>query len=553
MDNSFKSNISEIKEDLNNDTKKCEISKRKVDSLLKLGEGITHEFMTDESCAYSKDVPKGAELVSIKKLGGKSIVWNQLINLLDYNTTSENPMYFHGCKWIAYKDRLTVEGTLNEDSEMYSSWYSIRTGKNNNKIVPNHIYYSKDLLFQACTFNHKAGSNIYKFLTVEDGAKCYSAVVGKIGEEIPLTTFRPQLFDLTKMFGSGNEPTQEEFEAMFPDEYYEYSEPTIIHNTIFSVQERGKNLLNPNDYLQYTFINNKNNKLIYSDEIIYNYVKIYKLDVKPSETYTFQSSILNNPLCAFGKDDKNENLYVPSNIIQSTVKPFTITVPDGYYVMYLCLSSSRKSNLNYVVKNNDSSLDIIPPYHNNKYEIIEKLRNLDGYGWGITDSIHNYIDFENKKYVQMVDSIDLGTTKGWSYNTWVEEGKTKPNHLGGCVKNIFPKYKPSTCTLCEKYTWVHGIDSDMCFNDNSIACSIFDNSFKDLNSAMESLKGVIMFYQLKEEIITDISDIIPDGFLESLSVEEYGSLIFKSNLSDSFKLPVPSTEEYLVDLEKSNS
>jgi hypothetical protein len=36
--------------------------------------------------------------------------------------------------------------------------------------------------------------------------------------------FRPQLFDLTLMFGSGREPaTPEEFSAMFPDPFYPYS------------------------------------------------------------------------------------------------------------------------------------------------------------------------------------------------------------------------------------------------------------------------------------------------------------------------------------------
>ena len=37
------------------------------------------------------------------------------------------------------------------------------------------------------------------------------------------------VFDLTAIFGAGNEPsTIEEFEAMFPADYYEYCEPTII-------------------------------------------------------------------------------------------------------------------------------------------------------------------------------------------------------------------------------------------------------------------------------------------------------------------------------------
>ena len=33
-----------------------------------------------------------------------------------------------------------------------------------------------------------------------------------------------QLFDLTQMFGAGNEPTNQEFDSMFPENYYKYTE-----------------------------------------------------------------------------------------------------------------------------------------------------------------------------------------------------------------------------------------------------------------------------------------------------------------------------------------
>ena len=37
-------------------------------------------------------------------------------------------------------------------------------------------------------------------------------------------TFKPQLFDLTEMYGAGNEPTTvEEFREKFPNELYPYS------------------------------------------------------------------------------------------------------------------------------------------------------------------------------------------------------------------------------------------------------------------------------------------------------------------------------------------
>lgn len=40
----------------------------------------------------------------------------------------------------------------------------------------------------------------------------------------------PQIFDLTAMFGEGNEPMQEQFEAMFTESYYPFNKGTDIYN-----------------------------------------------------------------------------------------------------------------------------------------------------------------------------------------------------------------------------------------------------------------------------------------------------------------------------------
>ena len=52
---------------------------------------------------------------------------------------------------------------------------------------------------------------------------------------------------------------------------------------------------------------------------------------------------------------------------------------------------------------------------------------------------------------------------------------------------------------------------------------------------------------LDTPIITDISSLIPDDFLRNLEVEAGGSVTFK-NSNDSYRIPVPSEEEYIVKL-----
>ena len=68
-------------------------------------------------------------------------------------------------------------------------------------------------------------------------------IVIKAGTD--LTTpivFKPQAYDLTLMFGAGNEPkTAAEFTAMFPDAPYVYDTGTIKHVQINGIKTTGFN------------------------------------------------------------------------------------------------------------------------------------------------------------------------------------------------------------------------------------------------------------------------------------------------------------------------
>ena len=53
---------------------------------------------------------------------------------------------------------------------------------------------------------------------------------------------------------------------------------------------------------------------------------------------------------------------------------------------------------------------------------------------------------------------------------------------------------------------------------------------------------------LATPIVTDISTLIPDDFLRNIEVESGGSITFKNSNGDSYRIPVPSEEEYIVKL-----
>lgn len=82
--------------------------------------------------------------------------------------------------------------------------------------------------------------------------------------------FKPQLFDLTEMYGAGNEPaTVAEFKAKFPNDLYDYSPKCWVKSYKTGLIAKTKNLFNINALTPYTPETLPNNKAgVYNGNII---------------------------------------------------------------------------------------------------------------------------------------------------------------------------------------------------------------------------------------------------------------------------------------------
>lgn len=74
-----------------------------------------------------------------------------------------------------------------------------------------------------------------------------------------------------------------------------------------------------------------------------------------------------------------------------------------------------------------------------------------------------------------------------------------------------------------------------------------ETAYTDAAAFKQAMQGVILYYELANPIVTDISTLIPDDFLRNIEVEAGGSVTFKGG-NDSYRIPVPSEEEYIVKL-----
>lgn len=220
--------------------------------------------------------------------------------------------------------------------------------------------------------------------------------------------------------------------------------------------------------------------------------------------------------------------------MQSIADAFDIMLVDGIY----------KSD----------TMPAYTPYHRNAHKIPEAIKALPGYGWS-AGTARNYVDYENKRYVQCVDSVDLGTLD-WKFNTSSGVG----NHFYGSVKHFNFKYLGAFGTtvyniLCSKYVTVARssnvfVDKTLTVDGSTtvLQIQVKDTAYTDATAFKQAMQGVMLYYELANPIITDISDLIPDDFLRNLTVEAGGSVTFKNSNGDNYKIPVPSEEEYIVKL-----
>lgn len=190
------------------------------------------------------------------------------------------------------------------------------------------------------------------------------------------------------------------------------------------------------------------------------------------------------------------------------------------------------------------------------HQIPEAIRNLPGYGWS-AGTARNYVDYENKKYVQCVDSVDLGSLTwryskmpfGWGDNQWfsapIQSIKVIPTNTQ--LANVLCKKYTTRCAYVADGNDFFRVDKSIGQHQGVARVTVLDTACTDAAAFKQAMQGVILYYELESPIVTDISDLLTEDFLRNVEVEAGGSATFK-NSNDNYRIPVPSEEEYVVKL-----
>ena len=218
------------------DANKVYIMQKQIENL----QGIAATEETDTTEAYTKTVPTGAQKwASLDKVGGKTIVWNQLVNNFRSGTTSGAGLTFANNG----DGSFTINGTVG-DGDLFHWLARIDVVHVGRKYAI--LGSSKNVRLYLKGYNNQQSANGEACImsVIENTSDMYFYCRYDFGAVINNEIVRPQLIDLTQMFGAGNEPTSLDdpriaFIKAYAEEHPEYNPGELMSAEVVEVESKG--------------------------------------------------------------------------------------------------------------------------------------------------------------------------------------------------------------------------------------------------------------------------------------------------------------------------
>lgn len=467
---------------------------------------------------------------------GKSIVWNQLMDKSKFeaNKTSGGVTFTNNGD-----GSVTVNGTATADAEYFLIGPSDKFG------VVGHKYFLCGCPFRGSHNTYRISSSIELNGTWKDGFSDDGTAGGNIsralssGEIIHIEitvksgyaannlVFKPQLFDLTEMFGAGNEPaTVAEFSAMFPDDYYPYNVGELKSVVPTSVEasgaERFQMFQNPN--FSNTVVDTREDVGFSVQQLASPYeVFFYRRLQEPglvSGVFTIPVSgkcrIKHNGLVAdidfyYFTSVKNHKYYIYINFTSTNPTVAGGVTYDKAQFFDLTEMFGAGNEPATPAEFWQRVPDKLYGYNPNDYRAanIPSSKYFPD-GMKSAGSVYDEINFLSQKAIKRVGAVDMGTLN-WSYSTTRTAFQTDDLN----TKIEFPVTSSDTANLiCTKYSaesyasgWSGTIDK-CCGTTFATATKWFwvrDTAYTDAAAFKAAMSGVMLYYELATPVETAIT------------------------------------------------
>lgn len=549
------------------DANKVYIMQKQIENL----QGIAATEETDSTEAYTKTVPTGAQKwASLDKVGGKTVVWNQLYRRLGDTAPSGglNAEYKENGHIRIFTDAAGIQSDI--------MFYFMNLFSND--VLPaGHKYlinapHGGTGKYRVSAFS-STGARLFD---AYEGPEIYSAsepvarlaFVGLTGwVSTAGLDFNPFIIDLTSAFGSGNEPTSLDdpriaFIKAYAEEHPEYNPGELMSAEVVEVESKGKNLCNiqiPEYTYESYFLINTLEKAKELGNCIRLDAGEYVLSSKSTDQTMIKCFLDNGQMVTSG--DTISGYYLGK--ISSAQDWYDLTYQGYRWTigskenmavglkivlkepcwLFICTTINVGSMIDPQIEHGTTVTEY-SPYQKHTFPIPQSVRDLcPGYGWS-AGTVCNEIDFERKVYVKRVDSVDLGTLS-WIEGTSSVGDRNRWQSAG--IESLVNNYADSDTAniACAKYvaisaeeTWRANVGVSVGSNRRLF---IYDNAYESVVEFKASIQGVLLYYELAEPVEVNLSDVLPnDHFIE---VEAGGTVTFKQA---STQLPVPSSVTYQI-------
>lgn len=451
----------------------------KADNLVGRGEATEEEFFFRPSAGDLSIEDGTARVTAIK---GNSAIWNQFVKNSNF-TIIDDASWFSGSMSLQIIDGgMKVEFTTNESQSLLQLVDLCKGRKvlvladfqrqsNDNATTLCYLRRKGDNGFDSYATSPYSSSERHlqaSFIETTDDIDLllfYPMLGGQIGSIVDIYSIR--IFDLTLMFGAGNEPTTiEEFNARKPYVVNEfaYSLGEVISMNVDEIKSVGNNA--------------------------YDSAKGYA-KVIGGEEYAFDGEFSNVQF---------------SKTIDGTRKDISVT-SDSKYIFaengYAWLSGK-----DICVCLQHSYEKPITPYEDNTIDLswVKSVKDKNGdllFPNGLRSAGRAYDEIRynrtTKKWeaIKRIEKVDIG-----------EEEWFNDSSLGGyCAAYIEPTPKVAFQALCTRYPYkgsYRDVGDGECGFVYETCLFVKDSAYSDAQSLKVSLQGVLLYYELAEPIVVEI-------------------------------------------------
>lgn len=443
---------------------------------------------------------------TIERIKGESVVWNQLLN----NKSLPNTGVYNDVELTNNNNgTFTVNGT--PLSSLASILINFGIQKHGHKYLCEGIPSRNAVTEAFFRIHYIEDGNNNPLKTVDETGNCFFSLSTTIDVELRCyfyirpnytvtnETYAPKLYDLTLMFGAGNEPTTiEEFEARKPlGVTNDYNEGTIVSFQGGDIKSVGFNAFTAKT----------------SEEGSINTTTGLNMPLDTAKRSDFLPCI-GNVQYEFIKAlhlyeyDTNRNFIKHTHLGNAVDQPINkiITLHDKTHYIRVVYPSKNESGVCIHLVHSGYRNGDYEPYVEDIRPLpdIKSIKDSNGdvlfpYGLLSAGSVHDEITAT--KAIKRIVAIDMGAWN-WSYDT---------THSGFILSGISirPVTKDFSQMLCVKYPYkgsynnVNDKELGYIFNNRPF---VKDSSYTSVGDFKQAMSGVLLYYELAEPIEVDLEE-----------------------------------------------